>query len=267
MNDLHELQLDRIVQVPMDIVFKSDKPESRTICGYVSTEHLDRQGEIVIQKGLNFDDFMQYGWFNDDHSKSQTDILGYPTDCQFHKGKGWYVEGELIKGHPTAERIYAIAKSLHDSPRKLGFSIQGKVEKRENNRIVKARVSHVAITHQPVNPACTLDVLTKSFCLHFEDAQCSHCIDKCEDILKSINAGGIDTSEGGAAVRKESLDGDEHATCCSEDGKECTGECKKKIAKKSFSSIEEIARYISNIRKYSDDTSLRIAKLIFSRRL
>lgn len=261
MSDKKE-NLTEIVQVSMDIV-KSSNPDSRLICGIVSTEDLDRQGEVIVQKGLNFDDFMQFGWFNDDHSKKQSDILGYPTKVEFVKSKGWYVEGELIKGHETADAIYKIAQSLHKSPRKLGFSIQGKVEKRHNNRILKARVSHVAITHQPVNPMCTMDVLVKSFCSHFEDSQCMHCIEDCEEeMLKSIAAGGVDTSEGGAAVRKESLDGEEHECC----GK-CSGKCKTKKAEKSFACEDEIAEFVMQQKGYSKETSLRIAKLIMSGRL
>ena len=36
--------------------------------GIISTEHRDRQGEVILQRGLDFRPFLDYGWFNDNHS-------------------------------------------------------------------------------------------------------------------------------------------------------------------------------------------------------
>lgn len=183
-------------------VFKSNDAEpgkERRIGGWASTESLDRQQEIVVQKGLDFSEFLQYGWFNDNHDRSVSGVVGYPEKAEFVEGKGWWVEGYILKGYPRADAIWELAKSLNKSHRKLGFSIEGKVLQRKGNKITKAKVENVAITHRPVNPQCTLEVLAKSFCE--EDNS---------DVEKAMEAGyGTDSKElcDGSAVRKQSLEG------------------------------------------------------------
>lgn len=156
------------VYVPnvVDLVQKSGDPEeNRLIGGFCSTEDLDRQGEIVVAKGLDFDEFRRYGYFNDNHKQETSSALGYPTLVELRKGR-WYTEGNLIKEYPPADQIWLLAKALSksDGPRRLGFSIEGKVLERDGgNRILKAKVRHVAITHSPVNTSCTWTTISKAF--------------------------------------------------------------------------------------------------------
>ena len=139
--------------------------ETRPIGGYCSTENLDRQEEVVVAKGLDFTEFVTWGYFNDNHKQDTAAILGYPRAAKLH-GDRWYTEGNIIKGYPPADRVWELAKSLRKSgaPRRLGFSIEGKVlERNEGNRIVRAKVRNVAITNCPVNTDCTWDILAKAF--------------------------------------------------------------------------------------------------------
>lgn len=152
--------------LPIDIV-KSENPDSDEwrIGGYASTSSEDRQGDEIIQKGLDYSDFVNYGWFNFDHNNDK--ILGYPDKdkCRID-GKGFYVEGTLLKGIELAKNLWetAVALKKSGSTRKLGFSVEGKVLKRnELGKIVKAKIYNVAITANPVNPTCTFDALVKSF--------------------------------------------------------------------------------------------------------
>lgn len=187
---------------PLDIIKSeqgnSDDEEWR-IGGYGSTSMEDRQGDEIIQKGIDFEDFVNYGWFNHDHDN--TKILGYPdkNKCKIDS-KGFYVEGVLLKGVELARTIWETALALKKSgaPRKLGFSVEGKILKRNQlGKIIKAKIYNVAITANPVNPSCTWEALCKSF------------TDNPEEIDKAMEAGyGVEIGEvnSGAAVIPESLD-------------------------------------------------------------
>jgi hypothetical protein len=190
--------------VPFDIVkseSKDDKEPEMRIGGYASTATEDRQGDEIIQKGLDFSDFVNYGYINYDH-KSDV-ILGYPV-----KGKckvdshGFYIEAILVPGPGENGRI---AKSMWETtlalqklnaPRHPGFSVEGKVLKRNAiGQIVKAKIYNVAATWNPVNTSCTFQALAKSFTKDENDI----------DMLdKSLEAGYGDAT--GSPMIPESLD-------------------------------------------------------------
>lgn len=184
---------------------KEDDYNSRKIVGVMSTSRRDRQGEIVKAKGLEFDEFLKNGHFNDNHSQETSAIIGYPEKVEYRKslnefGKnsdGWICQGYVLKGTKRADGIWELAKALKDVPdRKLGFSIEGKVLRREDKTIEKAKIRNVAITNCPVNTDCTWDVLEKSF---YEP----------DMAMKAMSAGyGISPSAqtGGGAIRTEALD-------------------------------------------------------------
>ena len=145
-------------------VFKADSaPEGkkRRIAGIISTDSADRQNERILQDGLSFDDFIQHGWFNDNHSAATTDILGYPESVkQFDVGdtlpdgstasaKGTWVEGYLLDTK-KANDIWELAQSLAKTHRRLGYSVEGAIESRsgpDESTIAKAKVRNVAITN------------------------------------------------------------------------------------------------------------------------
>lgn len=200
-----------------DVAFieKSQKDEdafnSRQIVGIMSTERRDRQGETVIAKGLDFEEFLHHGHFNDNHSQATSAIVGYPESVTFHKSleqfdpslksaSGWTCRGYVLKGTQRADGIWELAKALQGVPgKKLGFSIEGKVLRRSDKTIEKAKIRNVAITNCPVNTDCSWSVLEKSF--YDEDIA-----------IKSMVAGygtSPGTQSGGGALRAESLDSDE----------------------------------------------------------
>ena len=142
---------------------KVDVEETRPIGGYCSTEDLDRQDEVVVAKGLDFSEFVAFGYFNDNHKQDTTAVLGYPRLARL-EGNRWWTEGNLIRGFGPADKLWDLAKAMQGTPRRLGFSIEGKVlERSSGNRIVRAKVRNVAITSQPVNTACSWGVLAKAF--------------------------------------------------------------------------------------------------------
>lgn len=202
----------RVILPDISFVEKAgDDHNSRQIKGIMSTSSLDRQGEKVLAKGLDMKDFLAHGHFNDNHSQDTSAIVGYPEAAEYsdklqtkdgREVEGWICRGYVLKGTRRADEIWELAKSLAKTPdKRLGFSIEGKVERRKNNVIEKAKIRHLAITNCPVNTDATWDVLAKSF---FSE----------EVAMKSLMAGygggaGPAAQSGGSALGCESLDSDE----------------------------------------------------------
>lgn len=177
---------------------KSEKEGKRIIQGYASTPKEDRQGEGLVQKGLDISDFVSFGYLNYDHDSSH--ILGFPTQNTMVDDKGLWVEGEMLKGMPLAERMWELAIALKKSnaPRKLGFSVEGKVLERDGKRITKAKIYNCAITPNPVNTEATWEAVVKSF---RPDSDVT--------IGKSLDAGygtTPSTQQDGGALRQEDLE-------------------------------------------------------------
>jgi len=187
-----------------------DAYNSRQIRGIMSTPTTDRQGEDVCAKGLDFNPFLQHGHFNDNHDQATGSIVGYPEEAAFSENlilkggrqtDGWLCRGYILKGTKKADDIWELAKALSKTPdRRLGFSIEGRVVKRNRSRIEKAIIRNVAITNCPVNTEATWDVLTKSF--YDEDIA-----------MKAMSAGfgaaqGPAGQSGGSALGSESLEHD-----------------------------------------------------------
>ena len=166
--------------------FKSgDGERAMRIAGVVSTERPDRQGDTILQRGLDFDYFLKSGWYNDNHSQKTADILGYPTAVQqFQKGDRLpdgsvadspctWAEGYLLPDYEPAQRIWTLGQALQKAGggRSLGFSVEGKIKRRMGpgrKIIAKAEVRNVAVTNCPVNAETKLITLAKSL----QDAEC-----------------------------------------------------------------------------------------------
>jgi len=174
-------------EVPVSFFEKADAEPGRQkrIGGIVTTESKDRQGEIILQRGLDFGDFMTYGWYNDNHSKATTDILGYPEKVSFFqkgqrlpdgtdaKADGHWAEGYLLDTE-KANKVWELGRALQKSGRRLGYSVEGAIDKRtgkDRKIIAKARVKNVAITNCPVNSDSRLEILAKSLMAVEEQAQ------------------------------------------------------------------------------------------------
>ena len=165
---------------PLSFFEKADAPEGsrRRVAGLISTERKDRQDETVLQRGLDFSEFIDFGWYNDNHAKDMAGVVGYPESVRMvRKGEklpdgrvapadGHWAEGWMLEGDPRADSIWQKAMALQKGgKRKLGFSIEGVIERREGHDrkvIAKARVRNVAITHCPVNTDTQLVALAKS---------------------------------------------------------------------------------------------------------
>jgi hypothetical protein len=202
------------VFIPVGTYLAKSGPNRMRIWGLASTERLDLQNERVLQRGLDFGHFLKHGWFNDDHKKGTSDVLGYPTKAKyFAKGQmlpsgqkaaksGWYVEGYIVDTKKGRE-VWDLARSLDGTGRSLGFSVEGKIKDRAPGLVKKAKVTNVAITAKPVNTDTFLVPLAKS--LSPEDEE--------DGAEKAISAGHDVTPEGenptGFALRLESLEAED----------------------------------------------------------
>jgi hypothetical protein len=199
------------LEIPIDAVFKAgERGKERRIGGIISTEHTDRQSEVVLQRGLKWDSFLENGWLNDNHSKDTAGIVGYPERVEktTYKGKPAHrLEGYLLEGHKKADEIWELCQSLQRTGRRLGFSIEGKILRRAGpggKVIAEAAVSNVAVTNCPVNTETGLDILAKSI----------FAVEQSDDVLyRALTAGqGVEVPDApaagdGAALRTESLEG------------------------------------------------------------
>lgn len=241
------------------------KGSQRRIGGVISTETRDRQQEIVIQKGLNFDHFLRAGFYNDNHSKDTDAVIGWPEYVQtFKKGEKLpdgtlaksnctYAEGYLLEGDGStrADRIWSLSQALakSSSPRRLGFSIEGTVTKRlgQARKIVaEADVTACAVTTSPVNTETKLETLAKSLTIV---ASLPDDLDRLEQIHKALTMGtgqiplGPVTGEGaGSILSPESLESD-----LKEDGVEKKPKRRKKLSKAE--AVAWVQTVIPNLRK------------------
>lgn len=141
--------------VPASVIVKSGNgkaPAKRMIQGIASTNSTDLQGEVVDPVGIDFDYFLKYGYFNDDHKQGNEFRVGQPVDCKVTKN-GLWVKGFLFNNNERADAIWNLMNSLESSgsSRKMGFSIEGKVRRRNGQKIEKCWIQNVAVTAQPVN--------------------------------------------------------------------------------------------------------------------
>ena len=219
-------------ELPIEVWEKagSEPGKNRRIGGVISTQDKDRQGEVVLQRGLDFSEFLNHGWFNDNHSRETTGIVGYPDKVEKRTVNGrpsHYVEGYLLQGFPRSDEIWRLAQSLQKTNRRLGFSIEGSVVRREGLEgkiIAQAKVRNVAITNCPVNTSTGLEILAKSMmALEAEGAArksatqpcwgADECCGTCEteDAQKALSAGQAVTDPGatpgqGFPLRVESME-------------------------------------------------------------
>lgn len=176
---------------------KADKEgKVRVIEGIASTPHLDLQNEEVSQGGIDFNYFLQHGYFNWDHKPGADNKIGEPWEVKVTP-KGLYVKGMLYKGKKVADAVWEHIKTLTTNPqsqRRVGFSLQGKTLLRKGQKIVKCWIQDIAITTAPINHHTYLDVV-KSLSAH--------------GFSKAMAAGYATANQsGGSALRPESLDED-----------------------------------------------------------
>jgi hypothetical protein len=203
--------------MPVTAVSKAvgDKKDGqRVVQGVASTSDKDLQGETVLQHGIDYAYFLKHGYINDDHKSGPEHKVGEPTACRMTPG-GLWVKGFLYKGKQRSdfwwEHLNALEQS--DSKRKVGFSIQGKIVRRNGKTIEKCWLQDVAITASPVNTSTWAEIVkslsAEKWCIHpwkpvtKACSTCKGCMQPSdEDEEKALAATGQ-----GAVLIPESLEG------------------------------------------------------------
>jgi len=157
--------------LPMFLKSAEGSTGRRIVQGVASTPAQDLQEEEVVQKGLDLRYFLKYGYYNDDHKPGPENKVGQPTEGVIKNVRD--VDGKTVLGlwtrgfiwpkgaHQGADHIWELAKALEaaQSDRRMGFSIQGKILRRERKRIIKAWIQDIAITASPVNTKTWMEVV------------------------------------------------------------------------------------------------------------
>ncbi len=152
-----------------------DRYKNMIVYGMASDNTEDRQGETLEPSGYDFSDFLKKGLINLEHytvrKGSPKYWIGEPIDAHV-KGNEFFIKSKLWSEHPEARNLWdtLLAMKESGSTRKAGYSIEGKtLQKDPNNekKILKASISHCAITFSPVNANSWIDIVkgeqTKDF--------------------------------------------------------------------------------------------------------
>lgn len=74
----------------------------------------------------------------------------------FQSQPALHVSGVLYRGVPDADDAWALLKALQDprnaARRRLGWSVQGSIDRVQADTVLACIVSQLALTHEPVNP-------------------------------------------------------------------------------------------------------------------
>lgn len=176
--------------------------------GIASTIDEDSDGEFLDPKGFDIDPLLSKGVVNWHHQAkgAPKTIIGEPSKAELRKD-GLYIETDLYPSNPIARDVYDLAQILEkdSKTRRLGYSIEGKVIKRKSedkkspdyNKILKAVITGVAITHQPKNPKTFANIIKGEVDLDSEESET-------EEEFEKENSG-LNTDSGRALI-KESVD-------------------------------------------------------------
>jgi len=150
------------IWMPCELTKAGDgKDEKWGFKGIASTTKRDTDGETLMPSGFDLSYFNESGLVNWNHLSKENPaaIIGEPTMAKIVP-EGLYVETELYKT-PTAKGVWELAKAMSkkkNSTKKLGFSIEGKVKRRNGTTIDECWIQDIAITPAPINTATWAEI-------------------------------------------------------------------------------------------------------------
>lgn len=240
----HEAEIQDVeilFEMPVEIdLAKSEGEGKRCIAGYGTTEALDKDREQILLKGMDYGPLQQDGFVNYDHQRRIIGgvkvpmIIGIPTHVEMRLEKGLWIEAELLQGDPMSSEQMRLANEMWElgmalkkagGGRRLSYSIEGHTLDRRGGKLVRTVARHVALTHKPVNPTCSVEVFAKSFCCgkcspdhpqynpahkcgnkHHEFADGIPHLTVALEKAMSLSSGGATTTERTSALIRENID-------------------------------------------------------------
>jgi len=173
--------------IPIDII-KSKNAKGDDVYkfkGLASTNDKDNQGETLLAKQFDLNDFKNVN-YNHQGAKDANAVLGEITSHNFDRA-GLNVEGELWGDMPMTPAVVSLMKRKAKQGKKLQLSVEGQVLQRGANKcskcgnslekssvctkckantqgfnkIVKAKLTGVAVTLNPINGNTFCDLIEK----------------------------------------------------------------------------------------------------------
>lgn len=144
------------------------------IGGYISTEQLDKQGEEIIQKGIDFSTYENMRRLKWEHDPSAKANIGFAEKIELRKGGKTYMNARIFAEPNTPQykvaleavgdiqNILAYNKLYPATPKTLGFSVEGGKLQKSGTRVTKSVVTNVVLTTCPINTGAVVDFF-KSF--------------------------------------------------------------------------------------------------------
>lgn len=187
------------------------------IGGIASTMDRDADGEYLDPSGFDVEPLKNSGMVNWHHQakNSPAAIIGEPSKVEL-RPEGLWIESDLYASSPMANEVYELAKTLEEDSktRRLGYSIEGKVLKRGSNdkksplynKIVKAVITGVAVTHMPKNPHTFVNIIKGEIDADGIKVDLEEEEDNAEERGGKTEKKALDTKSGAALV-PESVDG------------------------------------------------------------
>lgn len=134
--------------------------------GIASTEHVDVEGEIVSQEGLDWSYFLEHGRIIDNHGREGKAVIGHPTKVELitlpDGTPATWIEGVLYEHEGTKDLLRAI-RAAQAAGRPYGLSIEAMRPIKDGKRILRAEVVNVAVVPYAINTHTIMAVL-KGLC-------------------------------------------------------------------------------------------------------
>lgn len=154
------------IWTPFELVAKSGDDGNRPlgeIRGVTSSEIRDLDGEIIVQKGLDFTDALESGFLTHEHPLGSLNIVGFPTSIEpttvTKSGKDYIataLSGSIYLDDKIGKSLWEKAVTMQKAggQRALGLSIEGRMKpgaKKRGGYVDGIRVKSIAISSQPRN--------------------------------------------------------------------------------------------------------------------
>nr|DAG96058.1 MAG TPA: prohead serine protease [Herelleviridae sp.] len=240
------------------------------IGGIASTVDQDADGETLDPSGFDIQPLKESGMVNWHHQakNSPAAIIGEPSKVEL-RPEGLWIESDLYASSPMANEVYELAKTLEENSktRRLGYSIEGKVIKRASNdkksplynKIVKAVITGVAVTHMPKNPHTFVNIIKGQVDADGIEVDLEEEDDNAEEHGGKTEKKAL-TTESGAALMPESVDGQPKKTFSKSSVMECIFRDIPNITIPNAQELYTLIKNISVMNKRKSITSEDIEK-------
>ncbi len=183
---------------------ESGTHERRMIYGEITNPNRDEEGEILLEKALDWSYFDTNGWIKYEHVDTRPKhVIGCKHERITTPGGGTIIKGALFNENELADETWELIKSIElhnrmypDKQKSLGWSIEGGYtdDQVAKGGARKAKVVNVVITPNPINKTVYLKAL-----------EANHAA-----FAKSMNATPVTTEisdkTGGDAITEDKID-------------------------------------------------------------